>query len=100
MYATIKTISGSTLGKSALSVVSTATAYILIPVAYQYAMTDFTKGLVLAIVTVWALALTRMWCEVISLTAQAMAETPVVVAVKSIATTLVEIDLLGGVPLN
>ena len=100
MYATVKTISGSTLGKSALSVVSTATAYILIPVAYQYAITDLAKGLVIAIVAVWALALTRMWCEVISLTAQAMAETPVAAAVKDLATNLVEIDLIGGVPLN
>ena len=77
MYAAIGTIGSSTLGKFALNVVSTATAYILIPIAYQYATTDLNKGLVIAIVAAWALALIRMWTEVISLTAQAIANFPV-----------------------
>ncbi len=63
----------SFLSKVASTAVSTAAAYILIPVAIHYAVGIFTEVLVLATVVLWTLVLTRMWGELITLTAHKLA---------------------------
>ncbi len=92
----------SLLSKIGLTVISTIAAYILIPVAFNYAAGDFNKVLVLAVVLAWAFSLTRMWGEVISLTAQALQRIPVPAGphFATILSTLPEIELAAGVPLN
>lgn len=70
MNAQISNVSSSAMGKFALSFVSTATAYFLVPVAFHYAAGTLSQAVVLTVVAVWMLSLIRMWGEVVSVTTQ------------------------------
>lgn len=77
----------SSITKFALTVISTFAACILAQDSFHYAVGEL-RMVLLALFAVWALALTRMWGEVISLAAQAVARIPMPAMVTELAAGL------------